>query len=299
MTAATASGSTAVMAQRRKKLSDGEPWQNLELFPTPPWAARVLPETVLPQLGLPPRLDGLVWEPAAGLGHMAHGLSDYANLVHASDVYLYPLASGGTMERHDVRQTDFLAENLPDDRSKSADAGEFRFASDWIITNPPFAPAAEFLTRALTRARTGVALLLRMQWLESSGRYGSIFIDRPPVLVAQFAERVPMCEGGFDPQLSSATAYAWFVWLRDSIGPESGSRFPDKPMPENLPPWRRPHDPRPGHLDFWLIPPGQQAKLTRDSDRALAARHVPGWISPRLLKKGARGQDELFAGAIR
>lgn len=268
MTGAATSGSTAVMAQKRRKLSDGQVWQNLELFPTPPWAARVLPETVLPQLGLAPRLDGSVWEAAAGLGHMAHGLSDYAGFLHVSDVYLYPLASGGTMAQHDVVQADFL-----DPVSASDDA------VDWIITNPPFVPAAQFLWLALKRARVGVALLLRMQWLESDGRYGPVFIDRPPVLVAQFVERVPMCEGGYDPQLSTASAYAWFVWLREDN--------------DFAAPWRRPRDHRPGHLDFWLIPPGQKLKLMRDSDSALAARHVPGWVSPRLLKKSGRNH-ELF-----
>lgn len=264
-----ASGSTAVMATKRKKLSEGQVWQNLELFPTPPWAARALAEVVLPQLGLPRRFDGLIWEPATGLGHLAHGLADYGP-VFQSDVYQYPLAGGATMALHDVRRVDFL--------DPSATAPVF---ADWIITNPPFAPAADFLKRAIVRARVGVALLLRMQWLESDGRYGPVFLDRPPALVAQFVERVPMCEGGWDPQLSTASAYAWFVWLREE--------------PDLAAPWRLPSDRRPGHLDLFLIPPGQQRRLTRDGDRALAARHVPGWISPRLLKSAGRHQGEFFA----
>ncbi|HEY3790599.1 MAG TPA: hypothetical protein VGM09_02125, partial [Bradyrhizobium sp.] len=62
----------------------------------------------------------------------------------------------------------------------------------WIITNPPFGLAIEFALRALELVTEGVALLVRVQWLESAGRYEKLFRDAPPAIFAPFAERVPM-----------------------------------------------------------------------------------------------------------
>jgi hypothetical protein len=85
---------------------------------------------------------------------------------------------------------------------------------DWIITNPPFALACEFTLRALDLATEGVAMLVRTQWIEGIGRYEKLFRDRPPAIYAPFVERVPMVKGRWDPDASTATSYAWFVWRR-------------------------------------------------------------------------------------
>jgi type I restriction-modification system DNA methylase subunit len=98
--------SHAVMAQR---VEAADPF---DLFPTPPWATRALCECLAPEFDLRRRR---AWEPACGLGHMTRPLSEYFELVYASDVVDY--GSGA--------QRDFLA---PGDEP----------AFDWIITNPPF-----------------------------------------------------------------------------------------------------------------------------------------------------------------
>ena len=54
----------AVRATKRPRVSDGQPWQDDELFPTPPWATRALMQIVLPRLYV--RSLGRVWEPCAG-----------------------------------------------------------------------------------------------------------------------------------------------------------------------------------------------------------------------------------------
>ena len=68
-------------------------------------------------------------------------------------------------------------------------------AVDWVITNPPFRLAEEFVLRALLVARRGVAILARSVFLESVGRYKAIFLNTPPTKFAQFVERVPMVKG--------------------------------------------------------------------------------------------------------
>lgn len=177
--------SHAVMAQRF------EPKDSADNFPTPPWATRALLEHVIGTHGL----DSLTClEPACGQGHMAKPLREYFGSVQSSDAYHYGYGP--------VR--DFL--KYP-----------FEAAShDWVITNPPFRLAEEFVDRALVVARHGIAILARTVFLESVGRFESIFSVRPPTVFAQFTERVPMVKGRLDPRASTATGYAWFVWVKGS-----------------------------------------------------------------------------------
>jgi hypothetical protein len=87
---------------------------------------------------------------------------------------------------------------------------------DWVVTNPPFNLAEEFVARALQIARRGVAILARTVFIESVGRYERVFRSCPPAFFAQFVERVPMVKGRLDPKASTATGYAWFVWLSEN-----------------------------------------------------------------------------------
>ncbi|MCW2317455.1 hypothetical protein M2322_003014 [Rhodoblastus acidophilus] len=142
---------------------------------------------------------------------------------------------------------------------------------DWIITNPPFSPdpplksAAEMLPGFLHFARVGVALLCRLQWLETEERH-ALLSEFPPSLVAIFSERVPMCEGGYDPKCKSASAYAWFIWKRQEDGQ----------WPRCL---------ADGQFTAFLIPPGQKKAWFKPSDLLLAKRHVPGFVPPSARRK--------------
>lgn len=179
--------SHAVMAQRT------EPNDSPDDFPTPPWATRALLEHVLQDV---PDFKGLsCLEPACGAGHMARVLKDYFGMVEGSDAYSYGYGS--------VR--DFLSDSYASQ------------SFDWVITNPPFRLAEEFVERSMSIAREGVAILARTVFLESVGRYNSIFQSNPPSKFAQFVERVPMVRGRLDRRASTATGYAWFVWERKRV----------------------------------------------------------------------------------
>lgn len=180
--------SQAVMAQRIEAADSPDD------FPTPPWATRALCEYLLPKT----ELAGFTClEPACGRGYMASPLAEYFANVESSDAYQYGFAP--------VR--DFL--------SYPYEAG----SHDWVITNPPFRLAEEFVVRALTVAQRGVAILARSVFLESSGRYEAIFSVSPPSTFAQFVERVPMVKGRLDRKASTATGYAWLIWEKSYIGP--------------------------------------------------------------------------------
>jgi hypothetical protein len=123
------------------------------------------------------------------------------------------------------------------------------YEADWIVTNPPFDLTEEFVRVAYSRARRGVAMLCRLAFLEGQKRHQLLYRDCRYYAVAPFSERLPLVMGCWDPEQDSAAAYAWFIWLQPGVGPRV----------------RAPH---PYVID---IPPGAEARLTRESDRAFAA----------------------------
>jgi hypothetical protein len=160
---------------------------------------------------------------------MAEVLKEYFRYVHASDVHDYGRGYAvGSFVGVGLDVAEWPREHLG-------------APLDWIVTNPPFPKALEFAHRALDEAKDGVALLLRTVWTESEERYEALFRDRPPSTIAQFAERVPMHEGRWEPDGSTATAYSWYVW-------------------------RLPLDPGQGTRLMW-IPPGQRQALEKPDDR--------------------------------
>lgn len=208
-------GSRAIMSSRQ------EPDDSLDYFPTPPWATRALIEVVLRgHWNIRPYSLKSAWEPACGEGHMAEVLREYFPDVSASDIHDYGYGDANV---------DFLNPGLSE------------YSADWFITNPPFGDKAEaFTLRAIAKARVGVAMFVRLQWLETIGRFESIFKPHPPALIAQFSERVPLCKGRWNPDGDTATAYLWIIWLNAE---------------------------RSGRTEFMWIPPGQRDALTRADDR--------------------------------
>jgi hypothetical protein len=195
--------STAVM-QRRVAGTNG-----LDFYPTPPWATRALMEhVILPQLGIVGRLDVkrmTCWEPAAGHGDMAHPLAEYFDRVLATDIHDH----GGGRLIH--QQHDFLMPYLPGNGMLALEG------VDWIITNPPFRLAEQFIERARrVPGWRGTAMLVRSAFLEGVGRYGRLYALNPPTVVAQFTERVVMHHGKLSPTGSTATAYCWLVWMANA-----------------------------------------------------------------------------------
>lgn len=183
-----------------------EPMDSADDFPTPPWATRALCEYILETKAL---REMTCLEPAAGRGYMSKPLQEYFHSVQSSDAYRY-----GYEQVRDFLTYPFEA-----------------LSHDWVITNPPFRLAEEFVDRALIVARRGVAILARTVFLESVGRYEGIFRDRPPTTFAQFSERVPMIKGRVDPKATTATGYAWFIWEKGAV--------PNHPRLTWVPPCRR------------------------------------------------------------
>lgn len=173
-----------------------EPADSLDFFPTPPWATRALFEHVLVHLNRKGHCQfQKAREPACGEGHMAEVLREYFLEVLPSD-------KGGEYP-YEYEVADFLDPAFGKDE-----------AADWIITNPPFNTSADFVLKALHLAGTGVAMFVRLAWLEGERRYEKIFRDHPPTLISFFVERVPLHKGRWEPDGSTMTAYVWLTWLK-------------------------------------------------------------------------------------
>ena len=175
-----------------KALSRKNPKNDLDFYPTPGWATRALFEHVF-QNDKDYWKKRAVWEPAAGKGHMVRVLSEYFGTVYATDIGYY----GG--EGDGDSTCDFLSDK------------DYNVMCDWIITNPPFNKAEEFAIAALERCGR-VALLCRLQFLETIGRYNNLWSHAPPSYVAVFSERIGMKKNEVSRRVSSAPAHAWFIW---------------------------------------------------------------------------------------
>ena len=108
--------SHAVMAQRQKS------FDKLDDFPTPPWATRGLLKYVIGKYKLK---NQTCLEPACNVGYMSKVLFENFKSVTSSDIFDYGY---GNVE-------DFLEINKDQTRY------------DWVITNPPFNKAKEFIVQ--------------------------------------------------------------------------------------------------------------------------------------------------------
>jgi hypothetical protein len=178
--------SHAVMAQRK------EPKDSLDDFPTPPWATRALLNMTFSD-DRSKRYSCL--EPACNRGFMARALKEYFGSVETSDIKDYGYEG--------TKVLDFLKRPYEPE------------SFDWVITNPPFNLAGEFIKECWRVSRHGFCLLVRTSFLEGVGRYNNIFSKRPPTGIYQFSERVPMVKGRLDKNASTATSYCWLLWEKN------------------------------------------------------------------------------------
>ena len=153
-----------------------------DFYPTPWEATAALIEAEGDRLR-----DALIWEPACGDGAMGRELERGGlQVVAATDLVSRGYGIGGC---------NFLTTHDPDGRSNA------------IITNPPFALAADFIRRALIELRFPyVAMLLKSQYWHADERVG-LFERVPPTAWLPLAWRLDFTGGG-NPTMDCA----WAVW---------------------------------------------------------------------------------------
>lgn len=159
-----------------------------DYFPTPAWATHALIDNE--------KFVGDIWESACGDGAMSKVLETTGCKVRSSDLFNRGYGEVG----HDF-------------------VGSTR-AADNIITNPPYNCAEGFVASGVKNSKRKFALLLRLAFLEGSNRANTIFSKCPPSRVWVFSERITFYPAGAVQAGSGTTAYAWFVWDKDTSGTE-------------------------------------------------------------------------------
>ena len=154
-----------------------------DFYPTPEWGTKALLACE--------SIEGTIWEPACGNGSMSKVLETLQHPVYSSD-----LNSHG----YGVSGENFLTSHKTFDN---------------IVTNPPFNIAEEFVEVGLKLANKKLILLLRLAFLESVGRYKSIFSVNPPARVWVFSQRLSMYPEGAPVQGGGTTSYGWFVFDKE------------------------------------------------------------------------------------
>lgn len=153
-----------------------------DFYPTPAWATDILLGTI------GTRLD-VILEPCAGAGHISNALRRHYLQVVTNDL--------------DPRfPADWHLDVLSDEFAR-------RFKPDWVISNPPFAIADRLVPRCLEMAEWGVAMLLRLSWLEPTRARGE-FLEKHPPSTLMILPRISFTGDGDTDNVTAA----WFIWDR-------------------------------------------------------------------------------------
>lgn len=136
-----------------------------------------------------------IWEPCCGQGHLAKRMVEFGKEVIAGDLIDRGYGFIGV---------DFMSATVPTDND--------------IITNPPYKYAQEFCEQAIKLTSGKVAMFLKLTFLEGQKRK-KFFESTPPSKIYVFSKRKNCAKNGdFHLYLSSAVAYAWFVWEKGFTG---------------------------------------------------------------------------------
>lgn len=141
--------------------------------------------------------DDEIWEPACGRGKMAEVMRKRGYRVVCSDLHDHGYGEPGV---------DFLVENR---------------GSPWIITNPPFSLATEFVKRALELERN-CGFLVKSQFWHAKTRL-TLFREHPPSYVLPLTWRPDFLFGAKSG--SPTMECCWVVW----VGPH------ERPYTEYIP----------------------------------------------------------------
>ena len=159
------------------------------------------PQSLLDLLEFESFDDGTILEPCCGQGH----LSKVLTLNTTSKVYSCDLIDRG----YGVGGKDFLTDTFQN--------------YDYVVTNPPYKYAQQFIEKALTISNKKVAMFLKIQFLEGQKR--KEFLERNPLkYVYVFSKRQDPWRNGdsINPNTGkkwgSTMCFAWFVWEKGFKG---------------------------------------------------------------------------------
>ena len=164
-----------------------------DFYPTPAWAT----EELLRQI---PQIGGVILEPCVGDGAIARVIDCGDRIVYGSDI-------------DPQMNCSFCGDAARRDFWESVRDVMFEERLDWAITNPPFNVAAQIVPLAYEFADRGIAMLLRLSYLEPTEDRGAWLNEHPPTSMIVLP-RISFTGNG---KTDSVTC-AWMVWEKDKTG---------------------------------------------------------------------------------
>jgi hypothetical protein len=159
-----------------------------DFYPTPEWATEVL------VVSLPSLSNATIYECCAGDGAIANYLQQTTPYCHGNDIDI----TFDWESNFDV--TDPALWNI-------------RPRYDWVVTNPPFNQAGIIVPLAYNHAAVGIAMLLRLSFLEPVEDRGAWLNEHPPTSLIV----LPRISFTGDGKTDSVTC-AWMIWERGRHG---------------------------------------------------------------------------------
>jgi len=140
----------------------------------------------------------IFFEPCIGQGHIAEVIKEY-----------FP--------KSQVIGCDIVNRGYPNTIVKDFLKEDIKVNPDWIITNPPYKNAREFIEKSLNMSNVGVAMFLKIQFLEGQGRKEWLK-NSPLKYIYVFSKRQDPLRDGLElnpktgKKWGSTMCFAWFVW---------------------------------------------------------------------------------------
>lgn len=167
----------------------------LDFYPTPEYATRELLRRV-------PQINGYILEPCVGDGAIARVIDGGSRVVYGSDI-------------DPQMNCSFCGDATRDDFWTGVRETMFEDRIDWVVTNPPFNVAAQIVPLAYEHSDKGIAMLLRLSYLEPTEDRGAWLIEYPPTSLII----LPRISFTGDGKTDSVTC-AWMVWEKNKQSQE-------------------------------------------------------------------------------
>lgn len=174
-----------------------------DAYYTPDWATATLIERA------PEVRGGQLLDPCCGDGRMARAVMDTGRF---GGVVLNDIAQPADLATWPPAFADCVPSRIDGVGQDACDPDLYDPAPCWVVTNPPWNGSGRIAWTALQHARVGVALLLRITWLEPCE--GREWLKRLPPTRMIVLPRISYDGSG---QTDSATS-AWFIWTRGTDG---------------------------------------------------------------------------------
>jgi hypothetical protein len=158
------------------------------------------------------KFKGVIYEPAAGKGHISVIANKY-NPVISSEINLPPDDETNLFKQHNLKvfKRNFLINNS--------------IMYDNIITNPPFKYALDFILQAKKICRFKIAMLLKTDFSHGIDRYFRLFCaeankEFPLQTIAQFIRKPDLSRPLYKNTHyhTGQQAFSWFVWNKEYNG---------------------------------------------------------------------------------